>query len=314
LISIGLVIIMAIIFTITTDAFLGFRNLTNLFKDAAYIGIIALGMSFVMIGGGIDLSAGGIVCLAGILCVRISRSGAPGIIVLLGGVAIGMICGAVNAGFITKVRLTEFVATLATGFVYTGLTLIFSFRQGNSITTVPVRNSSYLAMSGNIGGVHYITIIWIILTVILYLVLSKTKFGLYTYSIGSHPKSAQMSGVNNDRIKAIGYLICGACSGLAAAMQVALLRASPANIGTGYEFRAIAACVVGGVVLGGGKGDTISAFIGSLFLMMLLNGLFKFGLSTSSEYVLQGVIIIIATTFDAIFNRITTKRLLALAR
>jgi len=304
---------MAAIFTITTDAFLGFRNITNLFKDASYIGLIALGMAFVMIGGGVDLSAGGIVCFVGMLCVRLSKTGLPGIVVVLGGIVLGGVCGAINAGFITKVRLTEFVATLATGFVFTGLTLVFAFRQGHAITTVPVTNRSYLAFRGTVGGVHYISIIWIVLVVATYLLLTRTKFGLHTYSIGSHSRSAQMSGVNVDRIKAIGYLICGGFAGLAAAMQVALIAASPPNIGTGYEFRAIAACVVGGVVLGGGKGDTISAFIGSLFLTMLLNGLFKFGLSTSWEYFLQGIIILVATAFDAIFNRITSKRLLARA-
>ncbi|MCL1827949.1 MAG: ABC transporter permease [Oscillospiraceae bacterium] len=311
MISIGLLLIMAIVFTLTTDAFLGFRNIANLLKDSAYLGIIALGMAFVMIGGGIDLSAGGIVCVVGILCVRLSMTGVPGIIVVLGGIVLGAFCGVINAFFITKIRLTEFVATLATGFIFTGLTLVFSFRQGHSITTVPVVNKSYLAFRGNIGGIYYITIIWIILAIILYLLLTKTSFGLHTYAIGSHSRSALMSGIDTSKVKALGYLISGGAAGLAAVLQVTLIGASPPNIGTGYEFRAIAACVVGGVVLGGGKGDTLSALLGSLFLVMLLNGLFKFGLSTSWEYILQGVIILIATAFDAVFNRITAKRLLA---
>ena len=155
------------------------------------------------------------------------------------------------------------------------------------------------------------TIFWIILTAVMFLVLTKTKFGLHTYSIGSHSKSAQMSGVSNSRVKSIGYLICGACAGLAAVIQTAIVGSSQPKIGEGFEFQAIAACVVGGVVLGGGKGDSISAFVGSLFLVMLINGLLKYGLTTSWEYVLQGAIIIVATTFDAVFNTITSRRLLA---
>ena len=314
LISIGLVLIMAIIFSITTDKFLNFGNLMNLLKDSAYLGIIALGMSFVIIGGGVDLSAGGIACVVGILCVRMSVLGVPGMFIVPAAILLGALCGLINSFFITRVKLTEFVATLALGFVYSGLTLVFAFREKGVITSVAVPKWSSLRLfGGNLSGVHYITITWVILGVIMFVLLTQTKFGLHTYSIGSHAKSAQMSGVNNDRIKAIGYMICGACAGLAVVLQVALNGSSPLNIGNGYEFKAIAACVVGGVVLGGGKGDTLSAVIGSLFLLMLMNGLYKFGLATSWEYILQGGIILVATAFDAIFNRITSKRLLARA-
>ena len=317
LITIGLVIIMAVIFSFTTGGvFFSFRNIANLLKDSAYLGLIAIGMSFVMIGGGIDLSAGGIACVVGILCVRLAVIGVPGVLVVLAGILLGILCGLINAFFVTRIRLTEFVATLATGFVFTGLTLVFAFRDPRgTITSVEVPKTSGLrAFGGNIGGIHYITIIWVILTAVTFLVLMKTNFGLHTYSIGSHSKSAQMSGVNTSRIKMLGYLICGGFAGLAVVLQVALNGASPLTIGTGYEFKAIAACVVGGVMLGGGKGDSISAFVGSLFLIMLMNGLYKYGLSTSWEYILQGAIILVATAFDAIFNKITIKRLLALSR
>ena len=315
LISIGLVLIMAVIFSVTTDAFLSFRNIMNMLKDSAYLGLIALGMAFVIIGGGIDLSVGGIACVVGVLSVRLAVAGVPGIIVVISGVILGALFGAVNALLVTKAKLTEFVTTLATGFVFTGLTLVFSFRERGVVTLVEIpRRSDFRAFGGNLGGVHYITIVWIVITIILYLVLTKTKFGLHTYAIGSHSRSAQMSGVNTGWVKALGYLICGGCAGLAVVLQAALNGSAPLNVGSGYEFKAIAACVVGGVVLGGGKGDTISAFIGSLFFLMLMNGLYKYGLPFSWDYILQGAIILVATAFDAIFNRITSKRLLALSR
>jgi len=314
LISIGLVLVMAVIFSVTTDAFLNFRNIMNLLKDSAYLGIIALGMSFVIIGGGIDLSVGGIACVVGVLSIRLSVIGVPGILIVLMAVIFGAVFGLVNAVLITRFKLTEFVTTLATGFIFTGLTLVFSFRERGAVTTVAIpRLSDFRLFGGNLNGVHYITIVWGILTVITFLVLSKMKFGLHTYAIGSHPRSALMSGVNNNRVKTLGYLICGACAGLAVVMQAALNGSSPLNIGTGYEFKAIAACVVGGVVLGGGKGDTLSAFIGSLFLIMLMNGLYKYGLPFYWDNILQGAIILVATAFDAVFNMISGKRLLARA-
>ena len=316
LISIGLLLIMVVIFSISSDVFLTFGNIANLLKDSAYLGLIAIGMSFVIIGGGVDLSAGGIACVVGILCVRLSTLGLNGFLIVLTGIVLGVLCGFINAIFVTRVKLTEFVATLALGFVYSGLTLIFAFRdERGTITSVAIPKwSSLRAFGGNIGGISYITIVWIVVAVAMYLVLTRTTFGLHTYSIGSHAKSAQMSGVNNDRIKMLGYLICGGCAGLAVVLQAALNGSSPLNIGTGYEFRAIAACVVGGVVLGGGKGDTISALIGALFFITLMNGLYKYGLATSWEYILQGAIIVVATVFDAIFNRVTNKRLLAHAQ
>ena len=311
MISIGLLVIMAIIFSITSDVFLSSRNLSFMLRDAAFLGIIALGMSVVIIGGGIDLSAGGLVGLVSTLCVRFSMTGVHGILVIFAGIILGMVCGGINAIFVTKVKLTEFVATLATGFVFTGLTIMVSFRHRGVLVTAPITNNTYRAFRGDLGGLYYITIIWIILAIVMYLVLTKTKFGLHTYSIGSHAKSAQMSGVNNNMVKSVGYLICGGCAGLAAVMQTAIVGSSQPKIGEGFEFQAIASCVVGGVVLGGGKGDSISAFVGSLFLVMLINGLLKYGLTTSWEYVLQGAIIIIATVFDAVFNRVTSRRLLA---
>ena len=314
MISIGLLAVMAIVFSTTSDVFLSSRNISFMLRDAAYLGIIAIGMCFVIIGGGIDLSAGGIVCLVSTLCVRFSMTGVHGILVIVAGIVLGVACGCINAFFVTRVKLTEFVATLATGFVFTGLTIMVSFRHRGVLVTAPITNNTYRAFRGDIGGVYYITVFWIILAIITYLVLTKTKFGLHTYSVGSHAKSAQMSGVNNNMIKSLGYVICGACAGFAAVMQTAIVGSSQPKIGEGFEFQAIAACVVGGVVLGGGKGDSISAFVGSLFLVMLINGLLKYGLTTSWEYVLQGAIIIVATTFDAVFNRITNRRLLARAQ
>ena len=315
MISVGLVLIMAVIFSVTTDAFLSFRNITNLLKDSAFLGIIALGMAFVIIGGGIDLSLGGIACVVGVLCIRMSVAGFPGFLVVIAGVVIGAVFGSLNAILVTKGRLTEFVTTLATGFIFTGLTLVFSFRERGVVTLVEIpRRSGYRAFGGNLGGVHYITIVWVVLTILAFFVLTKTKFGLHTYAIGSHSNAARMSGVNTNRVKAAGYLISGGCAGLAVVMQAALNGSAALNIGSGYEFKAIAACVVGGVVLGGGKGDSISALTGSLFFLMLMNGLYKYGLPFSWDYILQGAIILVATAFDAIFNRITSKRLLALSR
>jgi ribose transport system permease protein len=311
LISIGLVVVLALVFTFTTTDFFNQRNIILLLKDSAFVGLIALGVAFVMIGGGIDLSGGGIVCVVSILSVRLSFLGLHGILILVIGVIIGAACGIVNSFFITKVGLTEFVATLATGFVFAGMGLLFAFRSdghlsGNLISK-SISNYTMLQLGGTTGGIYNITIIWIVLTIIGFLVLTKTTFGLHTFALGSNPKSSAMSGMNTARQKSICFIISGACAGLAGVMVTSNIGAANASLGPGYEFQAIAACVVGGIVLGGGKGDTIGAFLGSIFLIMILNGLYKFGIPTYWQYVLQGGIIIVATLFDVQFSKLTSK-------
>jgi ribose transport system permease protein len=312
LVSVGLVVALALFFALTTTAFFNQRNLFLLLKDSAYLGLIALGVSITIIGGGIDLSGGGIVCVVGILASRLSFTGLPGFVVLVIGVLLGAICGLINGMLVTSVHLTEFVATLATGFVYTGMGLLFAFRSNGRISgnlvSKSITNKSFLAMGKHIGGVYYITIVWFVMTVVSYFALARTKFGLHTYALGSHAKSAEMSGVNIARQRALGFIISGACAGLASVMVVANMGAAAASLGTGYEFQAIAACVVGGVMLGGGKGDTVGAFVGSIFMVLVLNGLYKFDLPTYWQYIFQGAIIIVATAFDAQFAKFAQKR------
>ena len=310
LITLGLVLVLWLVFALTTDNFVSMRNTLQLLKESAFVGLIAVGMCFVMVGGGIDLSAGGIVCVVAILCSRISFiPGIPGVVVLLGGVVIGALIGSFNGFLVTKLHLTEFVATLASGFVYSGLGLVFAFHVNGALVSKSIANQSFLAIGKSVGGLYWITVVWIIVAVIALVAMTRTRFGTHTYAMGSNAQSAQMSGVNNSIVKATGFVICGATAGLAAGLQVAYQSAASATLGSGYEFQAIAACVVGGVVLGGGKGDQIGAGLGAVFMVLILNGLYKYGLNSAWQYIAMGVIIVVATVFDSGFNSLIVKRL-----
>ena len=308
LITLGLVVVLWVVFALTTKNFVSMRNTLQLLKESAFVGLIAVGMCFVMVGGGIDLSAGGIICVVAILCSRISFTGIPGVIVLLCGVILGAIIGSFNGLLVTKFHLTEFVATLASGFVYSGLGLVFAFHQNGALISKSITNQSFLAIGKSVGGLYWITVAWVIVVAIALIAMTRTSYGTHTYALGSNAKSAQMSGINNNFIKATGFIICGATAGLASGMQVAYQSAASATLGTGYEFQAIAACVVGGVVLGGGKGDQLGAGLGALFMVLILNGLNKYGLNSAWQYVAMGVIIVVATVFDSGFNKIISKR------
>ncbi|NLA86911.1 MAG: ABC transporter permease [Clostridiales bacterium] len=309
LITLALVLILAAVFTFTTDKFLNTRNIVELLMESSLVGIVALGVSFVIIGGGIDLSTGGIVSVSGLVCARLSFiPGIPGIVVLLGGVLAGVLCGLINAILVTRVRLTEFVATLASGFVFSGVAMMIAFRQGGIVESRQIVNASFTFLGGRIAGIHNIFVVWVILMIVMMVVLTKTKFGLHTYAQGSNAKSALMSGVNNDFVKGMGFVICGACAGLAAALIVAKRAAAPITLGDNVAFQAIAACVVGGIVLGGGRGDAIGAFLGGLFMQLIINGIYKYKLPTAYQWILMGGIILLATAFDAQFNKISFGR------
>ncbi len=312
LITIGLVILVALFFGLTTDAFFSVRNITNLLRDAAYIGLIAIGMCYVMIGGNIDLSAGGIVCLAGCVCARLSVMGLPMPIVFIATVAVGAALGWCNATLVNRFHLTPFVATLASGFVYSGLGLVFAFRddQGRLVNQM-IKNPGVDALASKIGIFYLIVIAWIVLTLVVYFIQVRTKFGMHCYAMGSNENAAKMSGVKLYRNKTWSYMICGILCGVAAMFVVAYNHTSTPNTGNAMEFQAIAACVVGGVIMSGGSGNSIGAAMGALFLAMLTNGLLKYGLNTDWQQIFMGALIIIATAFDAAFTKFTNARLRA---
>lgn len=308
LITIGLILIMVLVFALTTDYFLSLRNISQMLREAAYTGLLAVGMSFVMIGGGIDLSLGGIVCATSIICARLSLSGLNGPTCLIIGIAFGCLLGLINATLVTRLHMTEFVATLASGLVYSGMGLLLAFREGNTIVTKALTSKTFLAFGKTIGGFYYMTIIWLIVAIIAFLVMSRTVYGRHTYAVGSNSRAAEMSGVNNLRIKTLGFVIAGGIAGLTAFLMTAFQGSSTVSMGTGMEFQAIAACVVGGIAMSGGRGDAIAAVLGAIFLALIKNGLNKFGLSTAWQYVYMGAIIIFATAFDAWFRSVASER------
>jgi ribose transport system permease protein len=310
-----LVVLIALIFGATTKSFYTLRNFQMLLRESAFVGLISLGVSFVVIGGSIDLSSGGIICFSGIVCARLAQLGMPGGAVLLGSVIAGCACGAVNGLCITRLRVNDFITTLSSGYVFSGLTLFLMFRDARGrIVSPQIDNAGFLAFGGHTNGFYYISIAWLILAVIVYLVQSRTRFGLHVTAMGSNAKSSEMSGIPTDRLKMATFMLSGAFCGLASAFVVSHQATTYVNLGSGMGFQAVAACVIGGVVLGGGHGDAIGAVLGSVFLILILNGIYKYGLSTAWQYLIQGAIILVAIFFDAVLGSLTERRLRLLAQ
>ncbi|MDR2486387.1 MAG: ABC transporter permease [Clostridiales Family XIII bacterium] len=312
LITLGLVLAMALLFGMMSDSFFTGRNIAMLFRDASYVGMIALGVSFVVIGGGIDLSANGIVCFVGMVCARLGVvEGMPGFLVVAAGVAAGALCGLINGLCVTRLHLSEFITTLASGYIFGGFAVFLVFREAGNVVSEAVTNASFLSIGGRIPRTHifWFSVVWVLLAVVVYLVQTKTRFGLHTVAMGSNPKSTAMSGVDVGFLKVAGFVLAGLFCGIAGAFQVAYQSASTLTLGNMIGFQAVAVCVVGGIVLGGGRGDAMGAFLGALFMVMLLNGLYKFTSSPALQFLFQGVIILVAIFFDSCFNRLMEHRL-----
>ena len=310
LISISLILIVGVLFTLTSDSFLTGYNLLLLLKDSAYTGLVALGLSCVIVCGGVDLSAGGIVCLVGIVAARASFiPGIPGFAVMLIALAAGLACGALNGLIVTKLHLSEFVTTLATGSVFSGLALLIAFKEHGRAIPMALTNKGFLAFGGNINGLYYISIAWIVLAILLQIMYTMTPLGTYISAVGSNTKAAEMSGVSRNKMKLLTFALSGGFAGLAAAFMVAYSTGTTQQLGTGMEFQGIAACIVGGVAMTGGKGDSLSAVLGTLFMVAVLNGLYKWGLTTGGLDLLEGIIIVAVINFDTILSITTSRRL-----
>lgn len=312
LITLLLVIFIALFFGLTSNSFFTSRNVSQLLRDSAYVGTIAIGMCVVMISGNIDLSAGGIVCFAGCICARLANMGLPAIVVVLGTLVVGVALGYLNSVMINHLHLTPFVATLAAGFVYSGLGLVFAFRDSHGrIVNQMIQNRGFAALGGKVGMIYLNVIFWVVLIAIIYFVQIRTKFGMHVYAMGSNENAAKMSGVLLVRNKALCYMICGLMCGIAAVFTVSYNQTATPSLGSSMEFQAIAACVVGGVVMSGGSGNAIGAGLGALFMTTLTSGLLKYGIGSDWQYIFQGAIIIVATGFDAVFTKVTNARLRA---
>lgn len=310
LITLGLIIILSAIFTATAPGFLKIRNIQEILRVAAYTGIICVGVSFVLIGGGIDLSSGGIICFSGIVACRLACMGLPMPVIVLVAVVMGAACGFLNGWVITKFHLNDFITTLATGFVFSGFGLAALLKDDKgAIVSQSIKNKGFLLLGKHIGGFYYIAIAWLILTVIAWFVLTRTRYGLHVYAMGSNAKSSEMSGINVTRMKISTFTICGACCAVGAVFTVAYQQTAYLSLGSAMGFNAVAACVVGGVMLGGGRGDTVGALFGAIFMTLVNNGMYKYGLDTSWQYVFQGAVILFAIMADAALGAVTQKKL-----
>lgn len=289
-------ILLIIMISVLNPAFLDLSNLLNLLRQISINGLIAFGMTFVILTGGIDLSVGSILALSSAFIALLITSGVDPILAIIIGVVIGFILGVVNGVFVTKGNMAPFIATLATMTIFRGLTLVVT--DGNPITNLGDNYLFQLFGKGYFFGVPVPAVTMTIVFIVLFILLHKTIFGRHTYAIGGNEIASKISGIKVNRVKILIYGISGLMSALAGAILTSRLNSAQPTAGTAYELDAIAAVVLGGTSLTGGKGRIVGTLIGVLIIGVLNNGLNLLGVSSFYQQVVKGVVILIAVLID----------------
>ncbi len=284
---------------IATPFFATVTNLVNVAEQSAIIGIIAIGMTFVILTGGIDLSVGSVVALSGITLAMAVQGGVPVPLAVGVGLLTGVLAGALNGLLVTAGRLPPFIATLGVMSVARGAALMLS--DGRPISGFPPGLRAIA--TERVLGVPLPVIAMLVLYGLAHLVLTRTVLGRYTYAIGGNEEATVLAGVNVQRYKILVYAIAGASAAGCAALLVARLNSAQPIAGIGYELDAIAAVVIGGTSLLGGSGSVVGTLVGALIMSVLRNGLNLLGVSSYVQQIAIGVVIVIAVLVDMALHR-----------
>lgn len=284
-------VVMIILATIVNPDFLSMSNFTNILRQVSIIGIISLGMTVVMLSGGIDLSVGSVLAVIGVVIFQVLNGTGNLFLAILAGIGTGIFVGLLNGVMIAKAKIASFIATL--GVMASARSLSLFIANGGSISGS--QESYTLIANGELLGISYPVYFFLIITLLLYLLMHHTPFGRYVYAIGSNEKAALLSAIRVDRVKILIYMLMGALVGIASIIESSRLNSiSSASSGMGYELDAIAAVIIGGTRMSGGKGKILGTFIGVLILGILNNMMNLMNISPYLQGLVKGLIIIVA--------------------
>lgn len=303
-----LVVLMAV-FAVMEPRFLSSVNLFNVMRQVSIVGLLAVGMTFIILTAGIDLSVGSLLALCGLAAAAVAKGGlenrfsvgsgaeAAGFgweLALLAAIAVGLAGGFMQGFAITRLKVPPFVVTLGGMSAFRGAALLVA--GGGPISGFPPDYTWW--GQGRVGPVPVPVIIFIAFAILAHIVLRYTRYGRQVYAIGGNPEAARLSGLNVRRITLSVYVIMGFFAGLGAFVLSARLNSAEAVAGTGYELTVIASVVIGGTSLFGGVGSIFGTVIGTILIGVLLNGLVLMNVSSYIQQIIIGVIIVLAVAFD----------------
>jgi inositol transport system permease protein len=309
-------LLLMLVFAIMEPRFLSSVNLFNVMRQVSITGLLAIGMTFVILTAGIDLSIGSLLAFAGLVAAAVAKGGMEDRFTVgdetigygwqlaaLAAIAVGLLGGLLQGVAITKLKVPAFVVTLGGMSVFRGAALLFA--AGGPISGFQPDYTWW--GQGRIYGVPVPVIIFLVAAVIAHIVLSYTRYGRRVYAVGGNPEAARLAGVNVNFVIASVYVIMGFFAGLGAFVLSARLNSAEAVAGTGYELTVIASVVIGGTSLFGGSGTIFGTVIGTILIGVLLNGLVLMNVNSYIQQIIIGVIIVLAVAFDT-FAKSRRKR------
>jgi ribose/xylose/arabinose/galactoside ABC-type transport system permease subunit len=291
-----ILIVTIIFFTIKNHDFLSVSNIITIIIAISTIGIVCIGQTMLLISGTFDISVGSVVGFAGVVLAKLLgvfkiQSNFSSVLMVLLIIAVGLMIGFINGIIVTKVKVNALITTIAMLSIVIGFSMVITKAKYIAITT-----PFFIALGNkNLGGLIPIPlIILVVLYIVFYFILKSTVFGRYVYAIGNNETAARYAGIKVDRIRIILFMIASATAAIAGIILASKLTSAQAIFGENYPLTTIAACVMGGTALTGGKGGVIGSLLGISFLAVLSNGLVLIGLPTHFQNLVTGIILIIA--------------------
>jgi ribose transport system permease protein len=283
------------------SGFLEIGNILNIIRQTAMITIMSVAMTFVIGSAEIDLSIGSIEAVSALIAALILRSTSNIFLAVLAGVAIGVVCGALNGFLLTKFAVPSFLATLGTMGIIRGIAMWMT-----GMAAIPITDDTFNFVFGvgNIGGWLPVLLIWTIIFVVVgYFLLNRMPFGKKVLAVGGNITAARFTGINADKIKVIAFTMSGAFAAFAGILTAGRMQAGRYTFGQGDEMSCITAVVLGGTAMSGGVGSVIGTLIGSLLMGMISNGLILGGLSSSGQTIVRGIILIAAVALSNVTQK-----------
>lgn len=289
-----ILVVVSLVFSTFAPKFFTFKNIINILNQNAYLVVCSIGVTFVMMAGNLDLSVGYQMSLVGILVGKLSLAGAPAGVLLIAGVLFGVILSEINMFLSLKLKISLLMATVGTMTIYQGLSYTISESRNISGFSSAFRYIS----QGSWGVIPFPVILAALLVIIMSLFLSKTYYGRYVYAIGGNEEAARLSGINVTAVKLMIGGIAGGFVGLSALMLIARVGTAQSGVGPGTEMTVITGILIGGVSIRGGEGKISGVVAGILILAILSNGMQLAGWNVNSQFIVKGLIMLVAIGFD----------------
>ncbi len=289
--NIGILLLVGIVFSLTTDRFLTVENLTNVLRQVSFVGITSCAVTLVMVAGGLDLSVGSVVAIAGVVAAKFAADAGWPLGAAFGmGILAGAVFGSLNAFLVVGLRINPVISTLGTLYMGRGIALLLA--GGEPVKGVPLAFND-LATS-TIGPISTPVFIFVVVAAVMLFVERKTLLGRWAIASGGNPEAARLSGIPIDRTRIILYIFSGLAAGIAGIFINSRVATGDPNSGFGFEFDVIVAVILGGTALSGGQGTIIGTVVAVFILGILGNGLNLLGVESFSQYVVKGVLLVFA--------------------